>query len=111
MRLEGALAQRRLITPLDLHSWTNLDILTSSVVQLVVDAEGLPQSVTLLSGSGSRDADQHALDQARLARFEPLSRNPAAASPDPTAHLNWGRLVFLWHTLPLPPSNAPAASP
>ena len=79
LRLEGGLAQRRLITPLALRSFTNLDILSNSVVQIVVDADGRPVSPpTLLSGSGSRDADQDALDTARAARFEPVRRNPAA---------------------------------
>ena len=81
MRLEGDLAQRRLLAPLDLRSWTSRDILTNSVVRLLVDAEGLPLSVTLLSGSGAQEADQHALDQAKAARFEPLSRNPAGPTP------------------------------
>jgi len=111
IRLEGALAQRRLITPINLRSWTSRDILANSVVQLLVDADGLPQSVTLLSGSGSRDADKHALDQAGAARFEPLSRNPIGPTPSPTARLSSGRMIFLWHTLPLPPTNAPAISP
>jgi len=71
----------------------------------------MPRSVTLLSGSGSPEADQHALQQAKTARFEPLSRNPAGPTPDPATQLSWGRLIFLWHTLPLPPTNTPAASP
>lgn len=110
-RLEGALAQRRLLAPLDLRSWASRDILTNSVVQLLVDAEGMPRSVTLLTGSGFPEADQHALDQAKAARFDPLSRSPADPMPAPTAHLSWGRMVFLWHTLPLSPTNAPPVSP
>jgi len=110
VQLQGALAQRRLITPLVLGSQTNRDILTISVVQLLVDAEGLPRSVTLLSGSGSPKADQDALAQAGAARFEPLSGSPADLAPAPTAHLSWGRMVFHWHTLPLPPTNAPAVN-
>jgi hypothetical protein len=111
VRLEDALAQRRLITPLNLRSWTSRDILTNSVVQLLVDADGLPQSVTLLSGSGSRDADQYALDQAGAARFEPLSRDPSGPAPNPTTRLSWGRMIFRWHTLPPPPTNTSAVSP
>jgi TonB family protein len=111
VRLEGALAQRRLITPLVLRSWSSRDILTNTVVQLIVDAEGVPRSATLLAGSGSQEADQHALNQAKTVRFEPLSRNPGSLTPAPTAPLIWGRMVFLWHTLPLPPTNAPAVSP
>lgn len=111
VRLEGALAQRRLISPISLRSWTSRDILATSVVQLIVDADGRPQSVNLLSGSGSREADQHALDQAGAARFEPVSRNPIGPAPKPTAHLSSGRMIFLWHSLPPAPTNAPAISP
>ena len=110
LQLEGGLAQRRLLTPLQLKSWSNPDILTDSVVQVVVDAEGRPVSPTLLSGSGSAAADQYALDQARAARFEPLSRNPPEAVPNPMARLKWGKMIFRWHTLPTPPTSAPAAN-
>lgn len=111
LRLEGALAQRRLLSPPKLRSWTNRDILTNTVVQLLVDADGRPQSVTLLLGSGYPDADRYALDEAGAARFEPLSRNPIGPAVSPTAHLSSGRMIFLWHTLPPPPTNAPAISP
>ncbi len=108
LQLEGDLAQRRLLTPPQLQPWTNLDILASSVVQVVVDADGRPVSVTLLSGSGKADADQDALKQAKAARFEPLSRAPTEPGPNPTSRLTWGKMIFRWHTVPTPPTNAPA---
>jgi TonB family protein len=111
LELEDGLAERRLLTPLQLKSWSSPDILTNSVVQVVVDAEGRPVSVTLLSGSGSAAADQYALDQAEAARFKPVSRTPAETSPNPTAPLSWGKMIFRWHTVPTPPASAPAASP
>jgi TonB family protein len=111
VELEDGLAERRLLTPLQLKSWSSPDILTNSVVQVVVDAEGRPVSVTLLSGSGSAAADQYALDQAEAARFKPVSRTPAETSPNPTAPLSWGKMIFRWHTVPTPPASAPAASP
>jgi TonB family protein len=111
VRLEWDQAPRRLLTPLELRSWVSPDILTNSVVQIVVGAEGTPASVTLLSGSGSRAADQEALEQANAARFEPLGRNPLGTALNPVATLSWGRMIFRWHTLPPPPTNAPAASP
>lgn len=111
VRLEGSLALRRLMTPMELRSQTNRDILTNSVVQLLVDADGLPRSVTLLSSSGSRPADQQALERASAARFVPLSRNPTGPPPGPAAYLGLGRMVFLWHTVPEPPTNAPPVSP
>ena len=44
-------------------------------------------------------ADQRALELARAARFAPSSR------------LTIGRMIFNWHTVPPPDTNAPAASP
>ena len=111
VRLEWDQAERRLLTALELRSWESPDILTNSVVQIVVGAEGTPASVTLLSGSGSKAADQEALEQANAARFEPLSRNPSGTALNPAAQLTWGKMIFRWHTLPLRPTNAPAASP
>jgi hypothetical protein len=111
LRLEGDLAQRRLITPLSLRSWSNPDILTNSVVRIAVDAEGRSVSPTLLSGSGSREADEYALEVARAARFEPVWRNPADSALKPAADLSLVRMIFRWHTLPPPSTNTPAASP
>jgi TonB family protein len=111
LQLEGSLARRRLLTPLELRSWQNPDILTNSVVQVVVDTEGRPRSVTLLSGSGLKAADQQALELASGVRFEPLGRTPAGTALTPTGQLGWGRMIFRWHTLPLRPTNGPAASP
>jgi TonB family protein len=109
--LEGDLAQRRLITPLPLRSWTNLDILTNSVVRIGVDAAGTPESLTLRSGSGSSEADRYAIELARAARFEPLRRNRADTAFHPAAELSWGSMIFRWHTVPPPPANTPAATP
>ena len=111
LQLEDNLAQRHLLAPLQLRSFTNTDILASSVVQVGVDAGGRAVSVTLLSSSGSPEADQLALNQAWTARFEPLSRSPAETVLKPTAHLSWGRMIFRWHTVPKPPASAPAANP
>jgi hypothetical protein len=111
VQLEDGLAQRRLLAPLQLQSFTNTDILANSIVRVGVNPGGLPVSATLLSVSGSTAADQFALDQAWAARFEPLSRNSTEAILQPTAHLSWGRMVFRWHTVPTPSASAPAASP
>jgi hypothetical protein len=111
LQLEGGLAQRRLLAPLELKSQPNPDILTNSIVQVVVGDDGRPVSVILLSGSGSPKADQSALKQAWAARFEPLGHNPAETVLNPTARLSWGRMIFRWHTVPVPPASAPAAGP
>ncbi len=111
LQLEGDLARRRLLTPSDLGSRENPHILANSVVQLVVGAEGSPLSAILLSGSGSKAADQQALEHASAARFEPLGNDAAGTTANPAAQLTWGRMVFKWHTLPPRSTNAPAASP
>jgi TonB family protein len=112
LKITGALAERKLLTPLTLPSWPSAELLTNSVVRMVVDLEGRPVSLALLSGSGSPKADQQALEQARAARFNSIERGQ---SPGPVAQsLAWGSLIFEWNTLPLPPtSNLPpgAAAP
>jgi TonB family protein len=112
LRLEGGLAGRRLIKPIELRSWPYKDTLTNSVVQVIVGAAGRPVSVpVLLSSSGYPDADKYALQQTRTARFESVSRNGPGTTPNPLADMSWGKLVFVWHTLLLPPTNAPPSGP
>ena len=110
-QLEGDLARRRLLTPLELGPKENPDILANSVVQIIVGAEGSPLSAILLSSSGSKAADQHALEHARAAQFEPLGRDAAGTSLNPEAQLTWGRMIFKWHTLPPRPTKAPTEGP
>ena len=102
-RVTGDLAGRRMLTMPVLPPQPNPELLTNSVVQLVVDAAGVPVSLTLLVGSGKKEADQYALAQARAARFQPA--NPAG-KPSALAGLSWGLLIFEWHTIP-PLTNAP----
>jgi hypothetical protein len=110
-RLEGALAQRRLLTGFELRSWQHTELLTNSIVQMVVDAAGAPVSLTLLPpGSGLAEADQTALTLARGARFEPLPAAGPQTLASALARLTWGRIIFEWHTMPPPPTKT-AASP
>jgi hypothetical protein len=101
LRVAGNLVNRRLLNPPQLKTWSAADLLTNTVVQVLVYAEGPVFSPTLLTPSGSKEADQSALDIARAARFEPLRRTFPA--------LTVGALIFEWHTEPL--TNAPAANP
>jgi hypothetical protein len=102
LRVADGLVNRRLLNLPQLQSWPALDLLTNTVVQILVDAEGNVMSDALLPpGCGEPKADQRALEFARTARFEPLRR----ASPA----LTIGALVFEWHTEPL--TNAPASNP
>ncbi|MCU0783976.1 MAG: energy transducer TonB [Verrucomicrobia bacterium] len=101
LRIAGGLANRRLLNPPKLESWAASDLLTNSVVQVLVNADGNVISSTLLARSGSPKADQFSLDLARMARFEPL-RNGAAK-------LSVGAMIFEWHTVP--ETNKPATNP
>jgi TonB family protein len=102
-RLSGVLENRRLKAPPELPSWPSLEVLSNSVVQVQVDDEGVPFSVTLLERSGSKEADDLALREARAVRFQPLESPGAARSP---ATLAWSELVFEWHTLPATNSSS-----
>lgn len=100
LRIEGELASRRLVKPLPLKSWPHPDILSNSVVEAVVDADGFTFSAVLLGSSGSRDADHYALKTAGDARFE-AARGIAGQSGELEAGpITVGKLVFEWHTLP-----------
>jgi hypothetical protein len=109
LHIAGALAQRHLLTPLILSSRTNATLLTNSIIQVVVDAQGRPLSATLLgSGSGSPAADQDALRMAQTAQFEALGANRPESSGNALANLTWGKMIFEWRTLPPVGGAAPA---
>jgi hypothetical protein len=112
LRMEGMLATRRLVTPLALPSQPSADILNDSVVQLVVNAAGNPVSALLLPpGSGSKEADQLALQLAKGARFESLQSPGREGASRPGKTMTFGALVFEWQTVPMPATNAPPANP
>jgi hypothetical protein len=102
LRLTGALAGRRLLVAPALQPWASSEILTNSVIQVLVGADGKPISLTLLIKSGFSQADEYALREVRKARFEPLN---VSDPMDPMAGLTWGQFVFEWRTLPLPATN------
>lgn len=101
LEVTGDLAGRGMSAMGDLPSWEAPDLLTNTVIQVLVDGRGLPlSSAVLFSGCGHPPADRWALERAREARFAPL---PGAADADPAAALSqlaWGRLVFAWRSLP-----------
>lgn len=102
LQIGDGLAQRQLLTPLDLPSWPYPDVIVPSQVQVLVNAAGEVVSAVLLPADNSWEAtgryaaaDQRALDLARTARFTPGPR------------LTMGRLIFHWHTVPLANTNEP----
>ena len=110
LRIEGNLAGRRLRSKTELPAWPSAELLTNTIVQLMITSTGQPASATLLSSSGSREADQYALAQAKAARFDPLP-GEAQASTNPVTSLNWARLVFEWQTVPPLPASPSAGQP
>ncbi len=95
--VEGDLARRPLLSSFNPGSQPAAEILSNSVVQIAVDAEGRVFSPALVQGSGSKAADTDALALAKSARFQPLMRSvPNISAPS----LTWGRVVFHWHTVP-----------
>lgn len=109
LRIEGELASRPLFRPVELPAWAHYELLSNSVVQILVDAEGFTLSTEPLSGCGLPEADRHALKLANAARFQPLPR--AARDATGRGPLAWGKLIFRWHTTPPAVTNAPAGLP
>lgn len=113
LRIEGGLAERRLLSPPQLPSWTNTDLLTNSIVQLLVNAQGNPVSAVLLGrGSGlQEEADRRALALAKASRFEPLKAGGSSGFKSPTAGLSIGTMIFEWQTIPAASTNALPTTP
>jgi hypothetical protein len=109
LRAEGAVAARPLRFIPALPAWPHSELLSNSVVQVVVDADGYPLSAEPVSGCGLAEADRQAWRLAMAARFEPLPR--AARDETGRGPLDWGRLIFRWATLPAAATNGTAALP
>lgn len=96
--IHGPLHERRLLTPLKLEPWPSADLLTNSIVQVLVNDRGYVLSTMLRQSSGFKPADDRALEMSKTARFEPLPKN----------NLALGTILFEWPTAP-PVTNAPPA--
>lgn len=112
LQIQGEIANRPLVSPLDLPSWPETDVIAPSVVQVLVDAAGEVVSAVLLppentsefsEGSAARDpaADRCAVQLARAARFTPLTPRAAGVGLNPGSRLALGRLIFNWQTVPV----------
>ena len=92
LRVEG-LPERRLLSPLPLPLEFHTDVLSNSVVEALIGADGLVISARVVENSGSPKADSDALSLAFRARFTPkLGTNRI---PD------LGKLIFEWFALDL----------
>jgi TonB family protein len=104
--LEGDLARRTLLRPIIPPRWPHSDILSNTVVQLLVDADGDSVSQTLLASCGSSEADRAALKLAGSARFQPLGKSGDFQGA-PT--ITWGKMIFHWNTVLRTPTNSASA--
>ena len=117
LRIEGDLAKRRLLSVPQLPPWTNTDLLTNSIVQLLVDAQGNPVSAVLLRpgltppSPKQEEANQQALELARAARFEPTRPRTPPNPGKPASGLSIGTMIFEWQTIPVSSTNAPPITP
>lgn len=110
MFVEGDLTKLRLLTPLHLPPQTNSDLLTNTVIRMVVDAQGYPYSSVIWAKSGNDDVDALALTNfARRVRFSPPEAE--ALGIIPTNKMVSGKLIFEWLTVPPAPTNAPSGNP
>jgi hypothetical protein len=103
-RVEGSLKNRRLLDPPKLPSWPQEELLANTVVQLLVNQLGDTLSTALLASSTSKTADEYALKSARSVRFEPVNSSSQSGYSS-------GRLVFQWHTIPMPETNTASIQP
>jgi hypothetical protein len=103
LMIHGELADRALLNPPTLPTWPAEDLVTNTVVQVQVDANGEVWTAALLGnerGGGSRAsaaAETAALAVARGLRFEPRPNADWLASP--VTQLTRGRLLFEWRTV------------
>jgi len=100
---------------MNLQSWPYADIISPSVVQVLVDAAGNVVSAVLLPSENSleatasrdADADQCAVELARTARFAPLWPGAGSVESSPSIRLAVGRFIFNWQSVPPPATNPP----
>jgi len=113
LRIQGDLERREMIMPVALPGWPHTDVLSNSVVEVLVDLDGNTVSANLVTSCGlktpDKDPDQYALNVARALRFQSIHGiGPATAS---VTSLAWGKLVFEWQTVALPATNLPSQKP
>jgi len=96
LKVTGSLGNRKLQSLPELPSWKFTDLITNTVVGVVVNADGIPRSERLLVRSGLKEADDYALKATLELRFEPLPGAERGEASLP-AGMTWGELVFQWH--------------
>jgi TonB family protein len=93
----GGFQGRALAVPVPLPAQYHSDVLSSSVVEAMIDRDGLVISARVIENSGSAKADSDALALTRRARFTPLKSDENVPEV--------GKLIFEWFALELGHTN------
>jgi TonB family protein len=110
MKIEGALAGRKLSATPSLPGIPHPALLRRTVVAVVVNGEGVVESAVVVGESESKAADDQAVELARAFVFEPLPIREARTRS--TAPPTLGQLTFTWHvTMPTNLSPVTASTP
>jgi hypothetical protein len=97
-----------LLSAITLPLATNDDLLTNTVVELVVRGDGIVESTVLTGECGSKAMDEAALGAARSLVFEPKTPAPNRALGQPER----GKAIFTWHVVaPVPTNNLTSMAP
>jgi len=109
LRVEGLLAGSQLLIAPVLPSWAHSELISNSVVRVAVSRDGCTFSPVLVRESGNLEADLKALKVANELRFLPPTKGESAGGY--SYEMIWVKLIFQWHTLPLPMVNVPSVPP
>ena len=90
----GGLSSRPLLIQPAIPDWPVLEVLSATVLQAAVNADGFVITAAVVSESGSKAADQKAMELTRGLRFKALTGE--SETKKPTAGLSFGQLVFQW---------------
>lgn len=101
--VEGQVAARLTSTP-QVPSAIHTDLLTNTVVEVAVRADGIVETVMLTTACGAGAADEAALTLARDLVFNAIPGEPQA-----TSGIERGRIVFTWHVVPPATGNGASA--
>jgi hypothetical protein len=105
--IEGQLAARPVLHRPEPPAWPHTELLSSSVVQVAVNAAGHVFSSRLIASCGWPAADDRAIELASKLRFQPL---PTPPNPGALPPLTWGRVIINWLTVPAPTNSPPPAA-
>jgi hypothetical protein len=107
--IEGRLAGRAVLYRPEPPAWPHTELLSSSEVEVAVNAGGFVYASRLINSCGLPAADDKAIELAAKLRFQPLPAPRAAPAALPP--LTWGRVIVNWLTVPAPTNPPPPVAP